>query len=208
VADEVLLLAGRYACGGMLQVSYLPHQTEATWRMTVKTTTGSFELRFVGGWPGPAHLTWQDELGISREEKWDAWNPWSALVEAFEHQVAASWPTPVNSWQEEIRCLELDDAARRSVERRRASTLEYQEATEEASFKGTMTLVGCALVWGSLLLLLLSIWVPMLGWMILPFFGVFLLLQLLRWIVPTKLTTPKAVTTAEQSSASDGPPRN
>ena len=53
-----------------------------------------------------------------------------------------------------MRCLELDDAARRSVARRRASALEYQEATEEAGFKGTMTLLGCGLLWVSLLLLI------------------------------------------------------
>jgi hypothetical protein len=88
------------------------------------------------------------------------------------------------SWLDEIRCLELDDAARRSLERRRSSTLEYQEAVEEASFKGTMTLMGCGLLWGSLLLLILSVWVPYLGWLILPLCGVFLILQLLRWLVP------------------------
>jgi hypothetical protein len=83
-----------------------------------------------------------------------------------------------------VRCLELDDAARRSVERRRTSVLEYQEASEEVGFKGTMTLVGCALVWIILLLAILSAWVPWLGWGIGPVLGVFLILQMLRWIVP------------------------
>jgi len=92
----------------------------------------------------------------------------------------------VLTWQDAIRCLELDDAARRSVERRRASTLDYQEATEEAGFKGTMTLVGCGLLWGSLVLLILSRWLPWLGWAIAPVFAVFLTLQLFRWIVPKK----------------------
>ena len=62
--------------------------------------------------------------------------------------------------------------------------LDNQEATEEAGFKGTMTLVGCALLWGSVGLLIVSRWVPWLGWAILPIFGVFLTLQLLRWAVP------------------------
>jgi predicted dehydrogenase len=101
---------------------------------------------------------------------------------------AAPPPAPrgLLTWQDAVRSLELDDAARRSVERRRASTLEYQEATEEAGFKGTMTLVGCGLLWGSLVLLILSRWLPWLGWVIAPVFGVFLLLQLLRWIVPAR----------------------
>ena len=67
--------------------------------------------------------------------------------------------------------------------KRRASALEYQEASEEAGFKGTMTLLGCGLLWGSLLLLILSRWVPWAGWLILPLFGLFLLLQLLRGVV-------------------------
>src|SRR5262249_24686957 len=87
-------------------------------------------------------------------------------------------------WRDEISCLELDAAARRSIKRCRSSTLEYQEATEEAGFKGTMTLVGCGLIWFSLALLILSVWVPWMGWLIVPVLIFFLLLQLLRWIVP------------------------
>ena len=124
------------------------------------------------------------------------------LVEAFESAVD-EWrmrrrqPTPGETettsltaqpsrlgWQDAIRALELDDAVRRSVERRRAVSLDFQEATEEASFKGTMTLVGCGLLWLSLLLLILSVWMPQLGWLILPFIGVFMMLQVLRWVVP------------------------
>jgi predicted dehydrogenase len=90
------------------------------------------------------------------------------------------------TWQDAIRGLELDDAARRSIERRRSSVMEYQEATEEAGFKGTMTLVGCALLWSSLLLLIMSVWIPWLGWAILPVFAVFLGMQLFRWIVPAR----------------------
>jgi hypothetical protein len=108
--------------------------------------------------------------------------PWEA-----EGKTVATVPL---HWQDEIRCLELDEAARRSVERRRASTLDYQEATEETGFKGTMTLVGCALIWGSLVALLLSAWLPWLLWAILPGFGLFLMLQVLRWVVPPKVDAP------------------
>ena len=48
-----------------------------------------------------------------------------------------------------------------------------------------MTLLGCSLLWLSLAFLILSIWVPWLGWLIPPVFAAFLLLQvLLRWVVP------------------------
>jgi predicted dehydrogenase len=89
---------------------------------------------------------------------------------------------PRLSWQDAIRSLELDDAVRRSLERRRASLLEYPEASEEVGFKGTMTLIGCGLLWVMLLLLVLSRWYPMVGWLILPLLILFLALQLLRWV--------------------------
>ncbi len=93
---------------------------------------------------------------------------------------------PTLGWTDEIRALELDDSIRRSLHYRRAYTLDLQDATEEANFKGTMTLVGCSLMWIILVLLFLSIWVPWLGWLIFPSLGVFLGLQFLRRFVREK----------------------
>ena len=63
-----------------------------------------------------------------------------------------------------------------------------------------MTLVGCGLLWGSLLLLILSRWLPWLGWAIAPVFGVFLIMQLLRWVLPKK-----AAGAAQNISGSERP---
>src|SRR5262249_50589622 len=123
---------------------------------------------------------------------------------------------PELSWRDEVRCLELDDAARRSVRRRRTTQLEYPEASEEVSFKGTMTLIGCGILWGIILLAILSHWVPWLGWVVGPLLGVFLLLQLLRWIIPARETTggvpasggrepPVPTTTGADPLAREGP---
>jgi hypothetical protein len=129
-------------------------------------------------------LTWTDAGGVRREESWDDADPWRTLLEVFEAQVAQDKPAVPLTWQDAVRCLELDDAARRSVERRRSSVLEYQEATEEVGFKGTMTLVGCGLFWVVLGLVIASRWVPALGWLIVPLLVGFLGLQLLlRWIL-------------------------
>ena len=68
----------------------------------------------------------------------------------------------------------------------RTSLLEYPEASEEVGFKGTMTLVGCGIMWLVLLLLILAIWLPKVGWLILPLLAVFLGLQFLRYVVPEK----------------------
>ena len=124
-------------------------------------------------------------------ETWDALDPWATLVDRFEQAVGSrqnaadsDWlPAACCSWQDELRALELDDAARRSAAKGRSSTLEFQEATEEAGFKGTMTLVGCSMIWITLIVLILSAWVPWLAWLIVPVFGIFLLLQALRWVV-------------------------
>ncbi len=226
--EEPLLLAGRFEGGGLFRASLIPDHPEPCWRLAVLGRYERVELVFPQGWPGPARLTWHDESGVVREESWETWNPWPAVVEAFEAAVLAqrparaayaaaarlprragstaiaegqpepsagpaeAEPVPPLTWHDEIRCLELDDAARRSVERRRASTLEYQEATEEAGFKGTMTLVGCGLLWAVLVLLILSIWVPWLGWGILPVLAAFLALQLLGGAVPPKEPAPPA----------------
>jgi predicted dehydrogenase len=230
VPDEPLLLTGSFARQGLFQEMFLPGPNEARWYLVAVGSYGRAELLFPTGWPGACRLVWQDEAGETREELWQTWNPWPALVQVFEEAAARSAArmdtseqgvhtlrspslvtapphpslspeeregnqiTPLHlggegrvrglTWQTAIRCLELDDAARRSLERRRISTLEYPEATEEVGFKGTMTLVGCGLLWISLLLLILSAWVSWLKWMIVPLLVIFLGLQLLRWVVP------------------------
>lgn len=191
--DAAALLIGRWEQQGLFQAAFLPFQQEAHWGLTIVGSTGNAKLELPGDSPGPAQLIWQTSPGQSQEVKWDTWNPWLTLVECFEDAVrrvgevsTARLPFGKPSWQDAIRCLELDDAARRSAERRRASMLDYQEATEEVGFKGTMTLLGCTALWCILLLLILSVWLPWMGWLIVPVLIGFLGLQLLRWVVPKK----------------------
>ena len=136
-----------------------------------------------------------DEQGESRTQTWEAFHPWAAFIERFEQALedgllrkpqpgqpsdANLTQTPATlGWQDELVALELDDAARQR-RRGRSNTLDLQETTEEASFKGTMTLVGCSLIWLTVLVLIVSVWVPWLAWLIVPVMGVFLALQGLR----------------------------
>jgi hypothetical protein len=189
---EILFLTGQFTAGGVFQVTLVPQQPEAYWQLRVWTAEGWAELLFPQGWPGPAQWRCQEASGACQEEHWDNWDPWPALVEQFEAALArrgkgTDAPAPpayLLSWQEEIRCLELDEAARRSLVSRRSSLLEYPSASEETSFKGTMTLVGCSLFWLCLALLIASLWFPWAGWLIVPLLTVFLLAQLLRWLLP------------------------
>jgi len=183
---EPVLVAGRFEQGGLFHVHLLPRANQPSWRLTAISSGGRVELLFPLGWNGPSMLDWRDADGEAHEEYWQRWDPWPALIDTFEQalqRVPQTRPSP--SWQDAIRALELDDAARRGVEKRRSSVLEYPEATEEVGFKGTMTLVGCSLLWGVLLLLILSVWWPKLGFLIAPLIAVFLGLQLLRYIVPS-----------------------
>lgn len=208
-AGQPLLLAGRFESRGLFRATYLANQPSPRLRIAV-VGAHRLELVFPDGWPGRAELHITDALGEPRTEQWEALAPWEPLVELVERHLGLhgeiqasrtlarsvddSWtqPAPSLGWTDAIRALELDEAVRRSVHSRRAQALDLQEASEEANFKGTMTLVGCSLMWMALVLLILSVWVPWLGWFIFPAIAVFLGLQLLRWIVPRK-SGPKDV---------------
>jgi predicted dehydrogenase len=199
-SDHALLAIGRFASGILFQSTYIPAQAEARWRLSLVTTTGRSTLLFAQGFPGPAEWTCTTDAGEPRADTFPAFDPWTALLERFEQTVRQATiakpiqgrtsdecltkSPPVLGWQDELRALELDDACRRSAERGRSSTLDLQETTEEASFKGTMTLVGCSLIWLTIAILILAIWVHQLAWLIVPLFAIFLGLQALRWIVP------------------------
>jgi predicted dehydrogenase len=194
-----VLVAGRFERGGMFQVTLLPGAEEGL-RVTAVGEHGRAELDFPVGWNGPAFLDWRDDAGELQEESWDVWDPWPALVDRFEAAVSGAPGAP--TWQDAVRALELDDAARRSVEKRRGSLLEYQEATEAVGFKGTMTLVGCGLVWLILLALFASVWVPQLGWIIVPLIVAFLALQALRYVLPKPVPPPAARTSGAAAVSS------
>jgi predicted dehydrogenase len=183
--SEPVVVSGRFVDGLLWQATYLPQQAESRWRLALVYRTGRTVLEFPDGWPGPARLTYTDAQGQVRTEAWPALNPWAAVVETFEQALTDTAGRALR-WQDELRGLELDDAARRSVTRHRSSTLEHQEASEEASFKGTMTLVGCGLLWVSVMLLILSPLAPKMLWLIAPVFGVFLALQVFRWVIPAR----------------------
>jgi predicted dehydrogenase len=186
-AGEPLLLAGRFEHGGLFRQTLLPRQGSSLLRLAVIGSRGRAELLLPLGLVGPAFLSWRDTDGETREESWPRWDPWPTLVAGFEAAVATNpKPGSMPTWEDTVRALELDDAARRSVEKRRTSLLEYPEASEEVGFKGTMTLVGCGVFWLVLLLLILSRWVPLLGWLIVPLLVGFLSLQLLRYALPPR----------------------
>jgi predicted dehydrogenase len=182
-AGEPISVSGRFEKGGLFRIALVPRHREARWCLSALGAGGRAELLFPLGRPGPAFLNWRDEHGQLREEAWDAFDPWPELVGAFEQAVATEEKT---TWQAAQRALELDDAARRSALRRRAYALEYPQASEEVGFKGTMTLIGCGMLWVTVIFLILSYLfdaLKWLRWIILLAIVVFLIMQILRFFV-------------------------
>jgi hypothetical protein len=184
VADEPVIVSGRFEQGGLFQITFLPRGTDPKCRLTVVGRLGRVELMFPTGLDGPCFLNGRGTSGDLAEEYWEAYDPYPALISAFEATVAGQ--AGAVAWQDTVRALELDDAVRRSLSRRRTSLLEYPEATEEVGFKGTMTLVGCGVLWLVLLLAILAAWFPLARRAIVPLLVVFLSLQLLRYALPKR----------------------
>jgi hypothetical protein len=194
---EPVLLTGRFVSGLVCRGVFLPNQAESSLALSLVTAFDRATLRFAHGWPGAAEWTAGEESQV-----YEAFHPWVGLIERFEQvieeglirkavpgqpsDICLTKSPPALGWQDALRALELDDAARRSVQRGRSNTLDLQETTEEATFKGTMTLVGCSLIWIALVVLIASVWVPWLAWLIVPVFAVFLGMQALRWVVPAR----------------------
>ncbi len=69
---QPLLVTGRMVRGELFQAVYLPLQTEARLRIALVRRDQRLELTFAQGWPGPAELTYTDDLGQPRVETWGA----------------------------------------------------------------------------------------------------------------------------------------
>ena len=87
----------------------------------------------------------------------------AAAIEAMVE--AAAERNEVSTWSEAARAVELAEAVERSLQKGRTIELHSQEFTEESTFKGTMTSLGCGLLIAALLVIPL---VGILGDSILP----------------------------------------
>jgi predicted dehydrogenase len=100
------------------------------------------------------------------------------------------WP----DWLDACRTMELADAAQHSLERGRTIELHYEAPTEHTTFKGIMSAAGCLLLVIGLLVLVVATTavnagVPLADYwphLLLGVLVVFLLLQLLKLVFPTK----------------------
>jgi predicted dehydrogenase len=190
-AADTILINGRFESGLLLQATMAKSTHGSTFAL--ESANVSATLSWPDGRNGSAYLSRWEDKGLLHEQAWTSCDPWPGLVAELEQMLTASdakqtAPQPASrlSWKDVIRGLELDDALRRSIRQRRAATLDYQEGSEEVGFKGTMTLVGCTLLWMLVAALILAKWFPALLWILLPMLVIFLGLQLFRWALPRR----------------------
>lgn len=188
------LLSGKSGEGVLFRELFLHDPDRSECRLRVVGKKGNLDVWFPGCWDGPVYLNWVDSHGESRQESWETWDPWQDYLARVDSSLPPALPSESNSrhqesgftffrWEDCIRAMELDDAVRYSLQKRRTVQIEYPEATEETGFKGTMVLVGCSVMWMALVLLILSQWVPGLGYVTAVLLVLFLLLQGLRYLV-------------------------
>jgi predicted dehydrogenase len=115
-------------------------------------------------------------------------NGWSPAAEAIQRLTRAIDGTDTApNWIDAARSIELAESVERSLRKGRTLELHFEDYTEEGTFKGTMTSLGCGLLVGGLVLIVIvavlnSLGFPILSnWplLLLGLMGLFLLMQLI-----------------------------
>jgi myo-inositol 2-dehydrogenase/D-chiro-inositol 1-dehydrogenase len=176
--SDPLTLTGRFESGVIFQV--LLRQAGAN-KLTLRGADGEATLMLAH----PAELHWR--IGEQHHQlSWDG-QPWPDFIREFENAVDGK-PTKL-AWLDGTRCLELFEAVRQSVKRRRVIPMQYEEFSEGANFKTVMTTLGCLTLILVLVLfvILLAVGAPLAPWslyLLLPLLLLFIVLQALGWLVP------------------------
>jgi len=84
-----------------------------------------------------------------------AWSPPAAALEQLELALDRKPATP--SWPDACRDIELTESIARSLLKGRTIELHNEEHSEHGTFKGTMTSLGCGLLWLSLLVFVVAL---------------------------------------------------
>ncbi len=123
-----------------------------------------------------------------RDRQYETWDP---AVDSLDELARALVGQPAEpDWVDAARSVELAETIERSLHKGRTIELYYEEYTEEGTFKGTMTSIGCGLlVLGTFLLGAVAIgeqmglpYVRLWPYLMAGVFGLFLLLQLLMLV--------------------------
>lgn len=175
-ADEIAVSA-RMQNGQLARVRFLRTDSPAV-RVQIQSGNNLLVCDLRNGFAGDAILTGHVERTPLNEQIRSA-PPALRWIETWESLIAndtrdATLATVAT------RQIELAEAVQRSLKNQRAVTLQYDEFSEEASFKGIMATTGCGLLWGLVLIaILVAMKVPFVHHLVLPALLIFLSLQLL-----------------------------
>jgi predicted dehydrogenase len=187
--------------------------TLARWSAAPSAVAGArLTLR---GERGKAALQWADSgswrLEIENDGRdgpveFPEWNRSKAAIDVFSRALAGGVVRP--DWTDAARTVELVDAVERSLARGRTIELHEEEISEQATFKGVMTSLGCGLLVLGLVSLVIAAVAAKLGvtwagywlYVLCGVFGLFLLLQSLKLVFPRSSTGPTSTTESPSRS--------
>ncbi len=82
--------------------------------------------------------------GSTSRQEFPGWDPAATALDQFEAAIEGRLATP--DWVDASRSVELAETIDRSLKKSRTIELYYEDYTEEGTFKGTMTSLGCGLL--------------------------------------------------------------
>jgi predicted dehydrogenase len=102
----------------------------------------------------PPGEPWTLETQVAGDKRVESFSDWDPAAETMRrlHDALSGTP-PVPDWVDAARAVELTETIDRSLAKSRTIELYYEDYTEEGTFKGTMTSVGCGLLIFGLFLL-------------------------------------------------------
>ncbi len=169
----------------------VPGETsELRGELTVRASGGKAHLILPEAAEAPATLHWHAPSGSQAlEQRADIYR---AALNALAQAIAGEQVGP--SWIDGCRSVELADTIERSLNKGRVVELHYEEYTEQGTFKGTMTSLGCGLLLAGMVLMFVAAMAGRLGvaaadywpYVLLALLVLFLLLQLLRFVFPSE----------------------
>lgn len=166
-----------------------PVEQAAGARMTLVTAGGKATLTMPqddGSWK----LTVARGQQQPRVEDFPPWDAAGHTLSQLEQAIAGDDVRP--NWIDASRSVELADTIERCLNKGRTVELYFEDYTEHATFKGTMTSLGCGLIVASMFVLVVAAFTAKLGlpigrywaWFLLAVMCLFLLLQSLKLVFP------------------------
>jgi len=139
-------------------------------------------------------IAWHGQETVPQQgkETFANFDPSAVALRKLEELVMGGAVRP--DWLDAARTIELAEGVERSLLKGRTVEIHREDHSEQGTFKGTMTSVGCGLLVVSLLIMLAAALASGLGlqqfrfwpYLLLGVLGIFLLLQLLQLLIPRK----------------------